>query len=102
MLFGRLKAAGYHVPVERIAASYLRVHGAPGSFGGRAVHRRAYHVAGANSLWHHDGQHGKPTSIYHLYVLTLPLLFRLDSLQDRNPLLYRWQISLCSWNQGQQ
>ncbi|KAF7335893.1 hypothetical protein MSAN_02326300 [Mycena sanguinolenta] len=58
MLMGRLKAAGHHVPRERITASYLRVHGAPGRFGERTIHRRPYVVAGANSLWHHDGQHG--------------------------------------------
>ncbi|KAJ6477881.1 hypothetical protein C8R47DRAFT_984653 [Mycena vitilis] len=57
MLMGRLKAAGHHVPRDRITASYLRVHGAPGRFGLRLIHRRPYTVAGANSLWHHDGQH---------------------------------------------
>ncbi|KAJ6465464.1 hypothetical protein C8R45DRAFT_496141 [Mycena sanguinolenta] len=58
MLMGRLKAAGHHVPRERITASYLCVHGAPGRFSERTIHRRSYVVAGANSLWHHDGQHG--------------------------------------------
>ena len=58
MLIGRLKADGHHVPRSRITASYLRVHGAPGRFGARSIHRRPYKVAGANSLWHHDGQHG--------------------------------------------
>jgi hypothetical protein len=58
MLIGRLKAGGHHVPRERITASYLRVHGSPGRFGDRSIHRRPYNVAGANSLWHHDGQHG--------------------------------------------
>ncbi|KAF7343732.1 hypothetical protein MSAN_01953800 [Mycena sanguinolenta] len=42
MLKGRLKVMGHRVPRERNAASYFRVHGSPG----------------ANSLWHHDGQHG--------------------------------------------
>ncbi|KAK7041382.1 hypothetical protein R3P38DRAFT_3260940 [Favolaschia claudopus] len=36
----------------------IAVHGAPGEFGDRSIHRKAYKVAGANSLWHHDGQHG--------------------------------------------
>lgn len=58
MIRGRLKAAGFNVPMDRIAGAYLRVHGAPGIFGGRAIHRRVYSVPGANSLWHHDGQHG--------------------------------------------
>jgi hypothetical protein len=61
MLQGSLRALGYRVPMTRIAASYLRVHGAPGRFGQRVIHRKKYSVAGANSLWHHDGQHGKPS-----------------------------------------
>lgn len=64
MLSGRLKAAGHNVPRDRIAASYLRVHGTPGQFGRRTIHRRAYAVAGANSLWHHDGQHGTSSNLY--------------------------------------
>ncbi|THH13742.1 hypothetical protein EUX98_g9686, partial [Antrodiella citrinella] len=51
-------AAGHHVPRERLTLSYARVHGTPGIFGARTIHRRQYNVAGANSLWHHDGQHG--------------------------------------------
>ncbi|KAF7346893.1 hypothetical protein MVEN_01441500 [Mycena venus] len=58
MLMGRLKSAGHHVPRDRITASYLRVHGTPGRFGVRSIHRKPYKAAGANSLWHHDGQHG--------------------------------------------
>ncbi|GBE86435.1 predicted protein [Sparassis crispa] len=58
MLDGRLKASGHNVPRLRIAGSYIRVHGAPGMFGNRTIHRKVYKVAGANSLWHHDGQHG--------------------------------------------
>ncbi|KAJ7796811.1 hypothetical protein B0H14DRAFT_2390310, partial [Mycena olivaceomarginata] len=58
MISGRLKAAGHRVPRDRIAACYLRIHGTPGHFGAHFIHRTPYHVAGANSLWHHDGQHG--------------------------------------------
>ncbi|KAF7354557.1 hypothetical protein MSAN_01368800 [Mycena sanguinolenta] len=58
MLKGRHKVMGHRVPREHIAASYLRVHGSPGSFGARYIHHTPYTVAGANSLWHHDGQHG--------------------------------------------
>ena len=58
MLYGSLKADGHKVSMERIRESYLRVHGAPGVFGTRVIHRKVYSVAGANSLWHHDGQHG--------------------------------------------
>jgi hypothetical protein len=59
MIKGSLTANGYRVPEDRITASYNRVHGAPGIFGGRRIHRKRYKVPGANSLWHHDGQHGK-------------------------------------------
>jgi hypothetical protein len=60
MLQGSLDSAGHHVPRRRILESYVRVHGPSTSvFSRRSIHRRAYHVAGANSLWHHDGQHGK-------------------------------------------
>ena len=58
MIAGLLKASGHEVTRDRIVASYLRVHSAPGSFGDRSIHRKAYKVAGANSLWHRDGQHG--------------------------------------------
>ncbi|KAL0572964.1 hypothetical protein V5O48_008995 [Marasmius crinis-equi] len=59
MLRGRLMADGHRVPRDRIRESYLRVNGAlVNRFGSREVHRQRYHVAGANSLWHHDGQHG--------------------------------------------
>lgn len=58
MIGGHLRSQGHRVPRERIAASYVRVHGAPGVFGGRRIARRVYRVAGPNSLSHHDGQHG--------------------------------------------
>ena len=59
MIAGRLKASGHHVPRERITESFLRVHGTPGVFGQHTIYRKIYKVAGANSLWHHDGQHGQ-------------------------------------------
>ena len=66
MLSGRLLSLGHNVPRERIRDSYLHVHGSSGAFGHRTIHRKVYSVAGANSLWHHDGQHGKLLSL-HLY-----------------------------------
>lgn len=62
MIAGWLQARGHRVPRVRITASYARVHGAPGVFGDRIIHRKVYNVAGANSLWHHDGQHGESHS----------------------------------------
>lgn len=58
MLDGAIDAIGFQVARERIVSSYLRVHGAPRIFGDRRIERREYRVAGANSLWHNDGQHG--------------------------------------------
>lgn len=89
MLIGRLKAAGHHVPRERIAASYLRVHGTPGRFGERSIHRRPYNVAGANSLWHHDGQHG---------IIPFPIMFHA-SLTIR-PGLIRFKIVMHAFTDG--
>ena len=54
-----LRAQGVMVSEGRVRDSLTRVSGVPGTFGGRRVHRRRYQVAGANSLWHHDGQHGR-------------------------------------------
>lgn len=58
MIRGSLKSLGYDVSDNRITASFVCVQGVPGVFGGRTIHCRAYHIAGPNSLWHHDGQHG--------------------------------------------
>jgi len=58
MIAGMLRAVGQRVSRKRIAASYIRVHGTSRIFGDRTIHRREYKVAGPNSLWHHDGQHG--------------------------------------------
>ena len=52
-----LWAQGVRVSEGRVRNSLTWVSGVPGIFGGRRVHRRRYQVAGANSLWHHDGQH---------------------------------------------
>lgn len=59
MLAGHLASQGLSVHRERLRAAYIRVHGSPVNWGNRVVERRKYNVAGANSLWHHDGQHGK-------------------------------------------
>lgn len=59
MLAGALRVMHHRVPRQRLTSSYVRVHGTPGAFGDRQIHRKIYSVAGANSLWHHDGQHGK-------------------------------------------
>ena len=58
---GALRANGMIVAESCVRDSLARIRGVPGTFGGRRVHRRKYQVPGANSLWHHDGQHGTGT-----------------------------------------
>lgn len=59
MLSAALRSQEHCISPRRLRRSYMRVHGAPGIFGARRIARRRYKVPGANSLWHHDGQHGK-------------------------------------------
>lgn len=63
MISGGLRVAGHHITRSRLRESFNRLQGGPtSSFASRRIHRRAYCVAGPNSLWHHDGQHGKPAT----------------------------------------
>jgi hypothetical protein len=58
MVSAELIRRGHRVQRRRARAAYVRVHGAPRVWGQRNIPRRPYSVAGPNSLWHHDGQHG--------------------------------------------
>jgi hypothetical protein len=61
MIVGSLHSSGQRLTRQQLRDSYDRLQGGPTqSFSQRRIHRRAYHVAGPNSLWHHDGQHGEP------------------------------------------
>ncbi|SJL14445.1 uncharacterized protein ARMOST_17902 [Armillaria ostoyae] len=44
-------------PGQRIAAARKRVHGPNHTFGQRLLARKTYTSPGANSIWHHDGNH---------------------------------------------
>ncbi|KAL0577488.1 hypothetical protein V5O48_004512 [Marasmius crinis-equi] len=71
LIHGQLKFMGLHIPRSRVEESYRRVIGAPlQTFGVRRITRRIYTVAGPNSLWHHDGQHGliKYKIVIHAFV----------------------------------
>lgn len=59
LMAGALFAQGLRVSSARVRTSLARVRGVPMTFGSRRLHRKQYYVPGANSLWHHDGQHGK-------------------------------------------
>jgi hypothetical protein len=56
---GSFAAQGYRVSRTQLREAYQRVQGGPAIVGHRRIARREYHVRGPNSLWHHDGQHGK-------------------------------------------
>jgi hypothetical protein len=59
MIAGALRSSGQRLTHREVRASYDRLQGGPTqTFADRRIHRRSYHVAGPNSLWHHDGQHG--------------------------------------------
>jgi hypothetical protein len=59
MLSGHLVHLGYRIPRSRIQESYIRIHGPSLPLHHRRIERRVYSVPGPNSLWHHDGQHGR-------------------------------------------
>jgi hypothetical protein len=64
MLHGMLQQLGYRIPRERIRQSLHRIDPVHCIFGRIRIRRRTYSVAGPNSLWHHDGQHGKFTLFF--------------------------------------
>lgn len=92
LIAGHLQSKGIKVVRERIRSAYLRVHGAPAIFGDRTITRKVYSVPGVNSLWHHDGQHGRFDLIYT--TMKLIGVGRFDSLEDCNPCLHRWEVAL--------
>lgn len=90
MAMAALRSSGVMVPESRVRESLVRVTGVPRVFGGRRVERRMYQVAGANSLWHHDGQHGRP-------ILSLFLRPRVVDLTTG---LIRWKIVIHAFIDG--
>lgn len=63
MIAGTLLSMGHRVSQTRVRESYLRVWGAPSTFGNRPIVRKVYWVPGVNSLWHHDGNHGQSVKL---------------------------------------
>lgn len=59
MLDGMLRNLGHRIPRERIRQSLIRIDPVHRVFNRIRIRRRVYSVPGPNSLWHHDGQHGK-------------------------------------------
>jgi hypothetical protein len=59
MLDGMLQRLGYRVPRERVQQSLIWIDPVQHVFQRIQIRRHVYSVPGPNSLWHHDGQHGK-------------------------------------------
>ncbi len=74
MLCGAIARCGLRVSQERAKNMYEWVHGPPRQFGRRSIPRQSYCVPGANSLWHHDGNH----STYWVILFTCPLMAFLE------------------------
>lgn len=88
MLDGMLRNLGYRIPRERIRQSLIRIDPVHRVFERIRIRRRVYSVPGPNSLWHHDGQHGK--SCY---------LFNFDSSKNLQGLI-RWGIIIHGFIDG--
>jgi len=59
MLDGMLRNLGHQIPWEHIQQSLICMDPVHRVFDRIWIHRQVYSVPGPNSLWHHDGQHGK-------------------------------------------
>ena len=57
---------GHRVCRQRIEGAKKRVHGPNQIFGQRLIARRNYETAGANSMWHHDGNHRESNLFLYL------------------------------------
>ncbi|KAF8999752.1 hypothetical protein BDZ89DRAFT_969247 [Hymenopellis radicata] len=66
MLDGLLRSRGIHIPRTRISCSLARIDPVHRVFDRIRIRRRHYRVAGPNSIWHHDGQHG--TSVHNVRI----------------------------------
>ena len=68
---GALRAQGIRIPRDRLIASIERVSGPSARFKRPIIQRRAYYVPAVNSLWHHDGNHGRPCHMSYDLVLII-------------------------------
>lgn len=67
VLDGMLRNQGYIVQQRRVRESLLRIDPVARVFDRVRLQQRGYKVPGPNSLWHHDGQHGKSSNSRNLY-----------------------------------
>lgn len=59
MIHGHFRSLGHNVPQSHISESLQRIDPIGRIFRHHIIERKAYSVASPNTLWHHDGQHGK-------------------------------------------
>ena len=57
--------SGYRISYQRIRQSLLRIDPIHRVFDRIRIRRCVYSVPGPNALWHHVGQHGKPSFVYY-------------------------------------
>lgn len=69
MIDGMLRNLGYCIPRERIRHLLIRINPIHWVFERIQIQWWVYSVPGPNSLWHHDGQHGK--NFYLFYIQTI-------------------------------
>lgn len=67
ILDGMLRNQGHIVQQRRVRESLLRIDPVARVFDRVRLQRRGYKVPGPNSLWHHDGQHGKSSHSRRLH-----------------------------------
>lgn len=66
ILDGMIRNQGHIVQQRRVRESLLRIDPVARVFDRVRLQRRGYKVPGPNSLWHHDGQHGKFSNLRNL------------------------------------
>ncbi|KAJ7722087.1 hypothetical protein B0H16DRAFT_1334865, partial [Mycena metata] len=71
MLDRMLRRLGHRVQRDRIRESLCRIDPVHRVFQRIRIHRRQYYVAGPNSLWHHDRQHGRIIIIHSVRIKRL-------------------------------
>lgn len=98
MIMGSLRAQGYRIPMDRLWASYIRVHGTPGIFGDRQISRKEYKVPGPLSLAHMDGQHGKQSVVVPVSCGLIDHTYRSYPLEGCHTLYHRWLLPFHPWS----
>ncbi|KAF9050909.1 hypothetical protein BDP27DRAFT_668555 [Rhodocollybia butyracea] len=100
MIAGHLRHLGHSVPRARIRLSYERVTGSPAFLTARPIERWRYHVAGPNSLWHHDGQHGMVLIFLFSVFTNWGDKFSAHPVESSHSCLCGWFLAPCDCSSG--